>query len=170
MIVLNGIEKNTYRDSVALMRVSRRVAGLAGVEAASLMIGTPSNRELLRGAGLLAREGEQAGPNDLVIAVRAGSEAAARGAIEAAVGFLSEREAVKSGSLPSARSLAGALELLPEANLALISVPGEYAALEARKALERGLNALVFSDNVPLDDEAASSITVVLNWTAGLKK
>jgi len=155
MIVLNGIEKNTYRDSVALMRVSRRVAGLAGVEAASLMIGTPSNRELLRGAGLLAREGEQAGPNDLVIAVRAGSEAAARGAIEAAVGFLSEREAVKSGSLPSARSLAGALELLPEANLALISVPGEYAALEARKALERGLNALVFSDNVPLDDELA---------------
>ena len=27
--------------------------------------------------------------------------------------------------MPSARSLAGALELLPEANLALISVPGE---------------------------------------------
>ena len=57
--------------------------------------------------------------------------------------------------MPSARSLAGALELLPGANLALISVPGEFAALEARKALERGLNVLVFSDNVPLDDELA---------------
>ena len=56
------------------MRVSRRVAALAGVEAASLMIGTPSNQELLRGAGLLAAEGEQAGANDLVIAVRAGDE------------------------------------------------------------------------------------------------
>lgn len=152
---LNKVEKGVYRDSVALMRVSRRVAGLAGVEAASLMIGTPSNRELLRGAGLLAREGEQAGPNDLVIAVRAGSEAAARGAIEAAVGFLSEREAAKGDSVPTARSLAGALELLPQANLALISVPGAFAALEARKALERGLHALVFSDNVPLEDELA---------------
>ena len=42
------------------------------------MIGTPSNRELLRGAGLLAHEGEQAGPNDLVIAVRAAANAGTR--------------------------------------------------------------------------------------------
>jgi FdrA protein len=151
---LNKVEKGAYRDSVALMRVSRRIAGLPGVEAASLMIGTPSNRELLRGAGLLAREGEGAGPNDLVIAVRAQDERAAREAVESALRFLSEREVQKSG-MPSARSLAGALELLPQANLALISVPGEFAALEARKALERGLNALVFSDNVALDDELA---------------
>ena len=153
--ILNKVEKGVYLDSVALMRVSRRVAALAGVEAASLMIGTPSNRELLRGAGLLAAEGEQAGANDLVIAVRAGSEAAARDAIENAVRFLSERNPEGTAGLPTARSLAGALELLPGANLALISVPGEFAALEARKALERGLHALVFSDNVPLDDELA---------------
>ena len=152
---LNRVEKGVYLDSVALMRVSRRVAVLPGVEAASLMIGTPSNRELLKGAGLLAREGGLAGPNDLVIAVRASSEAVARVAIEDAVRFLSERNTEGTASLPRARSLAGALELLPGANLALISVPGEFAALEARKALERGLHALVFSDNVPLDDELA---------------
>lgn len=152
---LNKVEKGVYLDSVALMRVSRRVASLAGVEAASLMIGTPSNRELLRGAGLLAAEGEGAGANDLLIAVRAGSEAAARAAIGNAVRFLSERSPEGAAGLPTARSLAGALELLPGANLALISVPGEFAALEARKALERGLHALVFSDNVPLDDELA---------------
>jgi FdrA protein len=151
---LNKVEKGAYRDSVALMRVSRRVSDLPGVELASLMIGTPSNRELLRGSGLLSREGEQAGPNDLVIAVRAKDESTAREALASAVRFLSEKEAAQSGT-PSARSLAGALELLPGANLALISVPGEYAALEARKALERGLNTLVFSDNVPLEDELA---------------
>jgi FdrA protein len=55
----------------------------------------------------------------------------------------------------SARSLAGAIELLPQANLALISVPGEFAAYEARRALERGLHVLLFSDNVSLEDEAA---------------
>jgi FdrA protein len=89
-----------------------------------------------------------------VIAVRAKDESTAREALASAVRFLSEKEAAQSGT-PSARSLAGALELLPGANLALISVPGEYAALEARKALERGLNTLVFSDNVPLEDELA---------------
>ena len=136
------------------MRVSRRVTDLPGVELASLMIGTPSNRELLRGSGLLSREGEQAGPNDLVIAVRAKDERTAHDAVASAVRFLSEKEAEKSGT-PSARSLAGAIELLPGANLALISVPGAFAAHEARSALERGLNVLVFSDNVPLDDELA---------------
>ena len=152
--VLNKVERGTYRDSVALMRVSRRVTDLPGVELASLMIGTPSNRELLRGSGLLSREGEQAGPNDLVIAVRAKDESTAREAVASAVRFLSEKEAEKSGT-PSARSLAGAIELLPGANLALVSVPGAFAAHEARSALERGLNVLVFSDNVPLEDELA---------------
>jgi FdrA protein len=152
--VLNKVERGTYRDSVALMRVSRRVTDLPGVELASLMIGTPSNRELLRGSGLLSREGEQAGPNDLVIAVRAKDERTAHDAVASAVRFLSEKQAEKSGT-PSARSLAGAIELLPGANFALISVPGAFAAHEARSALERGLNVLVFSDNVPLDDELA---------------
>ena len=33
MTTLNQVEKGVYRDSVALMRVSRRVAALPGVEA-----------------------------------------------------------------------------------------------------------------------------------------
>jgi FdrA protein len=152
---LNKVEKGVYLDSVALMRVSRRVSALDGVEAASLMIGTPSNRELLRGAGLLAPEGEAAGANDLVIAVRARDQRSAKDAIESALLFLSEKEPNRTGNLPRARSLAGALELLPGANLALISVPGEFAALEARKALGLGLHALIFSDNVALEDELA---------------
>jgi hypothetical protein len=41
------------------------------------------------------------------------------------------------------------------ANLVLISVPGEFAAAEARRALERGLNVMMFSDNVPVKDEVA---------------
>jgi len=51
------------------------------------------------------------------------------------------------------KTQAEALEALPEANLALISVPGQYAAQEARWALEHGLHVLIFSDNVPLEDE-----------------
>jgi FdrA protein len=53
------------------------------------------------------------------------------------------------------KTQAEALGALPGANLALISVPGQYAAQEARWALEHNLHVLIFSDNVPLADERA---------------
>jgi succinyl-CoA synthetase alpha subunit len=46
-----------------------------------------------------------------------------------------------------------ALAALPDANLALISVPGEYAKEVAMKFLERGIHVHVFSDHVPKEDE-----------------
>ncbi len=46
-----------------------------------------------------------------------------------------------------------ALAAQPQANLALISTPGEYAAAEALKALRLGLHVMLFSDNVTLEDE-----------------
>src|SRR5260221_646821 len=67
-MVANRVERGRYLDSVALMRIARRVAALGGVEAGALMIGTPSNKALLREAGLLAADGERAEPNDLIIA------------------------------------------------------------------------------------------------------
>jgi FdrA protein len=151
-MLLNRVERGRYLDSVALMRVSRKLEARPGVEAAALMIGSPSNKTLLREAGLLSAEGEQAGANDLLIAVRGPGAAQA---LESALELLSQREQSASSGLVRARSLRGGLELLPEANLALISIPGEFAAFEARRALERGLHVLLFSDNVSLDDEVA---------------
>ena len=154
-MLANRVERGRYLDSVALMRVSRRLEALDGVEGAALMIGSPSNKALLRDAGLLSRDGEAASANDLIIAVRARDERTAAQAMENAQELLSETQKPGVGSSISAKSISGALEALPQANLALISVPGEFAAYEARKALERGLNVLLFSDNVSLDDEAA---------------
>ena len=48
------------------------------------------------------------------------------------------------------RSLARA-----EGDVAVISVPGEYAALEAHKALGAGMDVLLFSDGVAIEDEVA---------------
>jgi FdrA protein len=149
-MVVNRVERGRYLDSVALMRIARRVGALPGVEAAALMIGTPSNKALLRDAGLLSADGERAEPNDLVIAVRA---ADADAVLKAAVEMLAEKPVPSTER--RAGSLRRALELEPQANLALISVPGEFAAAEARQALERGLNALIFSDNVPIEEEVA---------------
>src|SRR5262249_30980688 len=41
----------------------------------------------------------------------------------------------------------------PDANLACISVPGEYAVYEARKALHHGLHVFLFSAHVDLEAE-----------------
>jgi FdrA protein len=154
-VVLNRVERQAYRDSVALMRVSRALAARPGIEDAALMIGTPSNKALMREAGLLAADGEGAGANDLVIALRASDRAAAEEAFKSVFDLLSETVQNETGNLVQARTLEGALSLLPQANLALVSVPGEFAAREARHALGLGLNVLVFSDNVPLEEELA---------------
>lgn len=153
--VVNFVRRGYYADSVALMRVSRGVAALAGVEAASLMIGTPSNKALLRESRLLASSGAGAKPDDLVIAVRAKSAAAATAAIEEAGRMLEARPARSGGGFPRSRGFAAAAAALPEANLALISVPGTFAAAEARRALESGLHVMMFSDNVPVAEEVA---------------
>src|SRR5438105_491331 len=150
-MLVNRVERGRYLDSVALMRISRRIAALPGVEAAALMIGTPSNKALLREAELLASDGETAEPNDLVVAVRGADPASA---LELAARLLAE-PAEQATTLRRARSLGAALALAPQANLALVSVPGDFAAAEARRALERGLNVMVFSDNVSIDDELA---------------
>ena len=151
-VTLNRVERGRYLDSVALMRLSRRLAALPGVQGASMMIGSPSNKALLRDAGLLAAEGDAATPNDIVIAVRADDETAARRAL--ASGLQEDKQASPTDR-HAAKSLAGALDALPGANFALISVPGEFAAAEARRALEAGLHALVFSSGVPLEEERA---------------
>lgn len=155
-VVLNEIRRGFYLDSVALMRISRAVAALPGVEEAGLMIATPANKEILRAAGVLGAEGEQAGPGDLVIALRARDAAAAEAAMAEARRLLDQPRRVAAGAAAwRPRTLRGAVQQMPDANLALISVPGEFAAAEARKALRRGLNAMIFSDNVAVRDEVA---------------
>ena len=55
--VINRVRRAFYLDSVALMRLSREISERSGVEEAALMIGTPSNKEILDEAGLLRATG-----------------------------------------------------------------------------------------------------------------
>ncbi len=146
---------STYRDSVVLMSLSRSLESLPGVQQVAVMMGTPQNTTLLREAGLLTAEAESAGTNDLLICVQASSTAAAEQAIRTAQDGLAPRQSTTTARgdvLP--RTLETALRHLPEANLACISVPGQYAGQEARKALEHGLHVFLFSDHVELEMEA----------------
>ena len=154
-MVVNEVRRGFYLDSVALMRISADLAALPGVEDAVAMIGTPANVEIMREAGLLAPEGEAAGPNDLVVAVRAFGEAAAEAALGRAEDALERKRAPAEGGQWRPRTLDGALDRMADANLVVVSTPGAYAAREARRALDRGLNVMLFSDNVPLESERA---------------
>lgn len=157
MPIFNFVRPSFYRDSVTLMRLSREMEAVAGVTAAAVMMGTPHNRALLEQAGLLTAEGAGAHPADLIIAVAADSPsaaAAARAAAEHALLARTPATAAATAGMPIApRTLASALRILPDGNLALISVPGAYAGAEALRALRAGLHVMLFSDNVPVELE-----------------
>jgi len=154
MPVANRVRKGFYLDSVALMRLSQTVSALPGVTTAALMIGSASNRGILQEAGLLAT-GCDAGANDLIIAVQAESPAQLDAAMKRAEEMLDQPQGggTSAGGARKPRSIGAALTDLGGGNLALISVPGEFAAGEARRALGLGLHVLMFSDNVAYDDE-----------------
>ena len=153
-VIRNEIRRGAYQDSVALMRIARSVQALDGVEVAGLMIGTPANLEILREAGVLDPQGENAGPGDIVIALRAKTAAQADAALAQARQAMDKPRASTAASQSwQPRTLRSALTETPAANLALISVPGDFAIAEARKAIRSGLDVMIFSDNVPLTDE-----------------
>jgi succinyl-CoA synthetase alpha subunit len=154
--IANRVRRGSYLDSVALMRLSRTLAARDGIEDAALMMGTPANKGIMSNACLLDTNGAAAESGDLVIAVRATSAAQADAALAEAEKMLDRPRTGTGGSDAwRPRTLRAAVDLVPGANLALISVPGDFAAAEARKALRRGLHIMIFSDNVSLADERA---------------
>ena len=68
-VTINAVRKGFYLDSVALMRMSRSLADLDGVEEAAMMMGTPANHQIMEDAGLLDEVGKDAGGGDLVIGI-----------------------------------------------------------------------------------------------------
>jgi FdrA protein len=164
------LKPRTYRDSVALMVLSSALSEASGVVQASAMMATPANVEILQATGLLADEFAGAGPNDLCIAVEAADDASLAAALAEAERLLAAAGGARSGRVGRGdqgsggpggtiswrpRTLRGAVQARPDANVALISVPGEHAGLEARAALLAGLHVFLFSDNVPLEQEIA---------------
>jgi succinyl-CoA synthetase alpha subunit len=156
MTVAGQIKKGAYFDSVTLMRVGKELAGLPGVTDAAVVMGTKSNQAILHASGLLIPQFSGAADTDLLIAVKAGTARAADEALAATEALLGKatRKTVSGEELRPV-SVDGALQVLPGANLALISVAGRYAGDVAMRALEAGLHVMLFSDNVPLEQEIA---------------
>lgn len=145
------IRKNQYYDSLFLMAVTKRISDVEGVSQSAVVMATESNKEVLADIGISAPEIGEAGPSDLVTAVISDSQSVVDDVLTDLDTFL--QGGVQAASTSNPHTIEEGLELSRNANLAVISVPGEYAAREARKALDAGVNVFLFSDNVTIEDE-----------------
>jgi FdrA protein len=151
------VRRNSYFDSIDLMQIAEQVRQLAGVINVAVVMGTPAGRSMLEEAGMWSLEAPEAGPSDLLVAVRAESEALAHRGLARVEELLSARrlaEPARDEAMPRTIGTAARRAAAP-AGVAVVAVPGSHAALEAHQALSAGLHVFLFSDGVSLADEAA---------------
>lgn len=151
------IKKGTYQDSVTLMLLTSRLAESEGVKKLSIMMATDANKGVFAQSGLETPELLAAGANDMAIVADVESEEVIATLAQAADDFFKAQASADTASPACGRanvkSWESAKAAQPEANLAVISIPGIYAAAEADRALDEGMNVFMFSDNVTLEDE-----------------
>lgn len=150
--ILVEIRPGAYYDSIVLMHLQAALANLDGILDSGVIMGTPSNKELLGQIDLLTAEVEAARPDDLVIAVRGEDEAAARNALSQVDHLLAQRRPTLQQDYRP-QSLETANQMLPESAFVLVSVAGRYAGGVARQALDLAKHVFLFSDNVPIEEE-----------------
>lgn len=149
------VRRGAYYDSVSLMQVSKAVREAPGISAALVAMATDLNTDLLAGMGFTVDEG--VGPNDMLVAIRGEDEAAieaGRSALDAALAGLKAAGASAGGfgDAPPPRTI-GTAAARSGANLALISVPGANAFVDAMDAVTSGVSVVLFSDNVSVEQE-----------------
>ena len=143
------IRQGFYRDSVSLMQVSKEVS--ESCISALIAMATELNCDLAIQMGF---ELPKVSPNDLLICLETQSESNIEDLLEQIDQIFSRKdlEAKKSKSDTGAeptRSVGKSFDT----SLALISVPGNYAFVEAMSALHAGKNVMIFSDNVSIEEE-----------------
>jgi len=149
------VHKGSYHDSAFLMRLSRELKTLDGVEDAVVVMGTAMNLTLLASAGFAPGELAGAGPLDLVVALK-GDKDATLDAAEAQLAKLMLGDAgapAGERGAPHYASISAAAAAHPAAGLVSVAVPGAYAGWVAGRALDAGRHVFLFSNNVPLAEE-----------------
>jgi len=151
MVLKCLIRENAYYDSVTLMIITREVKKIEGVKEVIVGMGTELNKELAGNLNLLTPELQKITPNDFFISLDSIDDNITKKAFAFVDGLLSKKKAESEDYQPS--TFESALKYMPDANLVLISLPGKYAAREAKNALLNNKHVMLFSDNVTLEEE-----------------
>ena len=147
------IRKNEYYDSVTLMSLSAQIKKRDDVDNIVVSMGTAMNKELLEHVGLSNDEVESCDENDLMIAFEISDSTEEEEIKQEIERRLNGDESGKEHQKENYTSLKQAMSQEEEADLVVISVPGEYAGREARVALKAGKNVMLFSDNITVMQE-----------------
>lgn len=150
--VKNVVRKNLHRDSVLLLKLSEEAKKIPGIRDAAVAMGTATNKEVLEKLGLLTAEGKAAAESDMILAVKVDSESEINDGLAQVEAMVLKPQLSKSKGR-SYYSIETALEAVPDANLAIVSVPGEFARDIVHTLLEGGINVHLFSDHVSPEEE-----------------
>ena len=134
------------------MIVTKELNSISGVKEVLVGMGTDLNKELTGNLNLMTPEIEELTPNDFYIAVDTEKEEVFEEVVSKVDELLSKKAESQTSDYQPA-TFDSAVDALPDANMVVISVPGEYAADEAKKALNKGIHVMLFSDNVPIEKE-----------------
>ncbi len=148
------LRPGAYADSVTLLQVSRAVQGVDGVATAQVAMATPLNLEVLEQMGFTIPASTA---NDMVVAIRLLDDDAldaALAAVDTALTRTTRRDDGEAAREPHRTTGAALRDAGPDA-LVLVSVPGASATVEAMDALDAGHDVMLFSDNVPVEQEVA---------------
>lgn len=145
------IRKNEYYDSVFLMGINKQLSDFPGVKQTAVLMGTENNKKLLNDIGIEDDSIDTAKPNDLIVAVIAESQQI----VDEILNNLDLRfnTIFESSPVSEWKTFEDGFAQKPNANLEVLSIPGEYVSREARKAIESGLHVFIFSSNVSLQEE-----------------
>ena len=105
MMVAGEVKKSAYFDSITLMQCGKKIAAMAGIGDAAVVMGTSANRAILNSGGLWLAEFDGASDADLLVAVKAENETAAHAALAAVDAILSESRARAVPKNPARRVL-----------------------------------------------------------------
>ena len=149
-MIVNIIKKNFFRDSVQMMQFSQQLKDEQGVIDAAIVMSTDLNKNTLKNMNLLTEDGISATENDTLISINCQDENSLSNAIQKAEQLLTSISAKAKNEFTS---LASALNAFSDANIASLSIPGQFVKEMATELINKQLNLFVFSDHVPLEDE-----------------
>jgi FdrA protein len=153
MKITGFVKKGEYYDSISIMLIAKQLEAIDLVIDSAVVMGTDENKSVLTSSGLSVKEFEQAGEMDLIISFKTENDSDAEKVILKLNELLTAKKKESSDSTINPSGIEEALKVVPGANLALISVAGRYAGDVAMKSLEKGLNVMLFSDNVSIEKE-----------------
>lgn len=154
MQTFTRVLKNTYFDSVTLMVLSSRINNLEGIANAAIMMGSPNNIELMNQSNLISDELiDSISTNDLVIGFSYETDEQKESVQQLIDDFLEHKTTSQETADSKEYETIESVLQDSKPNLVSISIPGQYATLEALNALNNGMHVFMFSDNVSIENE-----------------